>query len=92
MKINAFQVCDRVAQSSIFTDIVKEGHTNVLVMDHHDPDAVDAMLRYLYTGNYNTEGQTMQFHLQIYELADKVRIPTLKTLSEDKFKAMAEND
>jgi hypothetical protein len=61
-------------------------------MDHDEPDAISAMLRYLYTGDYNTKGQTMQFHLKIYELADKVRIPTLKTLSENKFKVMAEND
>lgn len=61
-------------------------------MDQDDPDAIEAMLKFLYTGDYNTENLTMQNHLEIYELADRVDIPALKTLCEDRFNAMAKQD
>jgi speckle-type POZ protein len=63
-------------------------------MDHDEPDAISAMIKYLYTGDYNTETNTidMQSHLKVYTLADKLDIPALKTVAEDKFKAGTEVD
>lgn len=60
-------------------------------MNHDDPDAIDMMIKYLYTGDYSPESKTMQSHLKVYELAEKVDISALKTLSEDKFKGVAKD-
>ncbi|TID23585.1 BTB POZ domain protein [Venturia nashicola] len=90
-KVHKMVLCP---QSSFFAKAVQkyafqEGQTGVIPMDHDDPDAIGSMLRFLYTGDYDTENLTMQAHLKIYALADKVDITALKTLSEDKFNAIA---
>ncbi|QDS69486.1 hypothetical protein FKW77_006690 [Venturia effusa] len=81
-------------QSTFFAKALKknafqEGQTGVISMDADDPDAIHAMLRFLYTGDYSNENLTMQSHLKIYELADKVDVSSLKTLCEEKFKGIA---
>lgn len=60
-------------------------------MNHDDPDAIEAMLGFLYTGDYSTKSVTMQSHLKIYELADRLDISALKRLSENKFEVLAMN-
>ncbi|RDI78632.1 hypothetical protein Vi05172_g11352 [Venturia inaequalis] len=93
-KVHKFVLC---TQSAFFARAVKkdafeEGQTGVISMNHDDPDAIEAVLRFLYTGDYNTESVIMQSHLKIYELADRLDIPALKTLSENKFEVLAKNE
>lgn len=78
-------------------------------MDDDDPDAVAAMLSYLYTGRYtmsSAAGKTlrddadiilnkswppaMMFNLQVYELADRLRIHGLQDLAEQKLRTVVE--
>lgn len=71
--------------------LCQEGQTGRIPLQDTDPDTVAAMLRFLYTGNYGTDANTMQFHLEVYTLADQLDITKLKTLSENKFKIVAES-
>lgn len=63
-------------------------------MDDDEPDAVAAMLEYLYKEDYavsypsniskdssEAKGHEIMFHLHVYALADKLRIPILKALA-----------
>ncbi|VUC31516.1 unnamed protein product [Clonostachys rosea] len=52
-----------------------------------DPGIVESMLRYMYSFNYNNiQGvSSMVYDAQVYQIADKYDIPTLKEYSKDRF-------
>ncbi|CAH0055463.1 unnamed protein product, partial [Clonostachys solani] len=52
-----------------------------------DPGIVESMLRYMYSFNYsNIRGVSSMVHdAQVYQIADKYDIPTLKEYSKDRF-------
>jgi len=65
-------------------------------MDNDDPDAVAAMLEFLYTADYSYDisvalkppdhtEHAMTWHLQVYALADKLQIQDLKSLAQESF-------
>lgn len=71
-------------------------------MDNEDSEAIAAMLAYLYTGTYEVPlpknmsksspeapGHIMMFHLQVYTVADQLRIVDLKLSAEDSLRLAA---
>ncbi|TID23354.1 hypothetical protein E2P81_ATG02927 [Venturia nashicola] len=99
-KVHKVVVCE---QSEWFTKATKnntflESQTGIVNMNEDEPDAVAAMLEYLYKDDYTlsypfsmtkdspeAKGHEMMFHLHVYALADKLRIPALKETSSNYF-------
>ena len=77
---------------------LKEGETSIVKMEDDEPDAVAAMLEFLYKGEYDDSypstmskcspeapGHIMMFHLHVWALADRIQISKLKDLAENNF-------
>jgi hypothetical protein len=65
----------------------KESIERRIEIQDFDPGIVESMLRYMYSFNYNnTRGHSsMVYDAQVYQIADKYDIPTLKEYSKDRF-------
>ncbi|QDS69574.1 hypothetical protein FKW77_008189 [Venturia effusa] len=103
-KVHKFVLCGRSDwfEKATKKDAFVEGRTGVIKMDHDDSDAIAAMLAYLYTGTYEVTfprnmsesspeapGHIMMFHLQVYTVADQLRIVDLKLHVEERFQIAA---
>ncbi|KAE9963533.1 hypothetical protein BLS_009202 [Venturia inaequalis] len=78
-----------------------ESQTGIIKMNEDEPDSVAAMLEYLYKDDYTlvypssmtkdspeAKGHEMMFHLHVYVLADKLRIPALKKTASNYFREL----
>lgn len=93
VKKDAFKVRFETTRSKDSTNIIQEGQTGNIPLQDIDPDTVAAAIKFLYTGEYSTNANTMQFHLCVYALADLLDIAGgLKTFAEKNFKVVAESD
>lgn len=64
----------------------KEAKTGRIKLVEDDPDAVEAMLKFLYTCDYSySKDDGLSLHINVYALADKYDIPTFKTLAQSRF-------
>ncbi|KAI5362199.1 putative BTB/POZ domain-containing protein [Septoria linicola] len=68
----------------------KEAKDGVIDLPDDDRHAVDALLRYLYTANYDDEAAIgdaapILFNVHVHTIADKYNIPELCKLAEAKF-------
>ncbi|QDS69513.1 hypothetical protein FKW77_007309 [Venturia effusa] len=61
-------------------DSFMEGKTGVIDLPEDEPLAVQALLDFLYTANY-VEDQDALLHAQVYTLAEKYGLETLRTLA-----------
>lgn len=63
----------------------------IITLNDDDVSAVDTMLRFLYSFDYDTGGSaadvasTMVFNVKVYSIADKYEIPALKSVASQKF-------
>lgn len=64
----------------------KESSTANLLLEHDDPAAVECMIKFLYTGDYDDNttdvNSSLMFHVRVYALAEKYDIEGLKRLTE----------
>lgn len=77
----------------------RETSTSTLSLEHDDPAAVERMITFLYTGNYDLEnadapvkdaerstGATLMANALVYSIADKYDIERLKALAKRRFR------
>ena len=74
----------------------KESLTAMLPLEHDDPVAVECMVKFLYSGDYDA-GTTkiyacLMTHVAVYALADKYDIEGLKRLAEVKVDEVADGN
>ncbi|KAK5113000.1 hypothetical protein LTR85_011022 [Meristemomyces frigidus] len=87
-KVHKFQLC---AQSDFFhkacSGRFKEAQESKINLDDDNPDAVDALLKYLYHFDYNTDSGTapLVLEIRIFAIADKYFIEPLKKLAAERF-------
>ncbi|KAK3684450.1 hypothetical protein LTR37_020258 [Vermiconidia calcicola] len=91
-KVHKFQLC---MQSEFFhkvcTSGFKEAKENKVDLDDDDAQVVEAMLRYLYTGNYGDAGNnasdipSIVLDVRMYIVADKYFIKSLESAAAIKF-------
>ncbi|RYP48289.1 hypothetical protein DL768_005799 [Monosporascus sp. mg162] len=80
------------AQSEFFSKAFagdwKESDSGKIDLEEVDVNVVEAMLHFMYHFDYNNihGASTMIFNAQVYSLADKYIIPTLKAQAKEKFK------
>ncbi|XP_014550323.1 hypothetical protein COCVIDRAFT_115774 [Bipolaris victoriae FI3] len=84
------------AQSRFFSNAFegkwKESVEGAIPLNDDDVSAVEAMLRFLYTFDYDAGGNAadvaspMVFNVKVYSVADKYDIPALKSVASQKFK------
>jgi len=65
----------------------KESDERKVTISDFDPSVVEAMLRFMYSFDYNNAygTSTMVFDAQVYQIADKYGMEDLKTHSQEKF-------
>ena len=72
----------------------KESSTAELVLEHDDPAAVECMIHFLYSGDYDDdctdEYSSLMSHVRVYALAEKYDIEGLKRLAAVIFDEIAE--
>lgn len=56
----------------------QEGITGEIVLHEDDPEIVDRMIDFLYRQDYDDEGSSLETHAQVYAIADKYEILSLK--------------
>ena len=73
------------------TNSIQEGSKGVIKLKGDDPDAVEALLRYIYTGNYTAcqRWHDPSFHLHVSIAADKYDFPFLSKDADITFKRKA---
>ncbi|RYN15717.1 hypothetical protein AA0119_g13004 [Alternaria tenuissima] len=84
------------AQSKFFLNAFdgkwKESAEGVIPLNDDDVSAVEAMLQFLYSFDYDASGSAtgiaspMVFNVKVYSIADNYEIPALKTIASQKFK------
>ncbi|PVH90219.1 hypothetical protein DM02DRAFT_548234, partial [Periconia macrospinosa] len=87
------------AQSNYFSKAFdgewKESANGIIDLQGDEVCAIEAMLEFMYTHDYNAIGEgsssPMLFNIKVYSLADKYDVPELKSLAENKFKDAVEN-
>ncbi|KAF4541493.1 putative btb poz domain protein [Lasiodiplodia theobromae] len=69
----------------------KEAQTGVIDLEHDDPDAVKAMLEFMYTGSYKTEGDEIGITqiARIYALGEMYCVSELKEVAATQFKELS---
>lgn len=96
-------------QSKVFTAMsdagFKESSTAILPLEHDNPAAIECMVKFLYTGDYDGQAYLtmdtdygmdsvldtiLMLNVLVYSLADKYDIQTLKLLAEVKFEEIAD--
>ena len=76
--------------------MMQEAKENTIDLSDDDPQAVDAMLYYLYNWDYHDQGNDQQqvspivLDVRVFAIADKFFVEPLKQLSADKFAKRAE--
>ncbi|KAK3356342.1 BTB/POZ protein [Lasiosphaeria hispida] len=75
--------------SKMCTGNWKEADSGVITLEEVDDAVVEAMIHFMYYFDYNNTQviSSMVFNAQVYSLADKYVIPTLKNLAKEKFQA-----
>ena len=71
-----------------------ESQQAVIELKDDDPDALEAVLRYIYTSKYVKRGyksDDWRFHLSVSEVADKYLVKTLAEQAFDKFGLVVSN-
>ena len=105
-KVHKAIVC---TQSKVFTAMsdagFKESSTAILPLEHDNPAAIECMVKFLYTGDYDGQayltmdtdygmdsvlGTILMLNVLVYSLADKYDIEPLKILAEFKFYDIAD--
>lgn len=88
----SFKASDSVVPSlgmSCSADIfptTQESQENSIDLQEDDPDAVDLLLEFLYTGDYTTNpGAEAEGHVSVFEIASKYLLDSLKELAERRF-------
>ena len=86
------------AQSRFFSNAFegkwKESVEGAIPLNDDDVSAVEAMLRFLYSFDYDAGGSAadvaspMVFNVKVYSIADKYDIPALKSVASQKFKEL----
>ncbi|EMD86655.1 hypothetical protein COCC4DRAFT_33157 [Bipolaris maydis ATCC 48331] len=84
------------AQSKFFSNAFegkwKESVEGTIPLNDDDVSAVEAMLRFLYSFDYDASGSVadvaspMVFNVKVYSIADKYDVPALKSIAREKFK------
>ena len=78
--------------------IRQESTARCIEMPDDDPDAVHAMLSFLYTGNYDDEVPrlggmpSLKLHVLVFIMADKYNLPLLERKATNNFTARAANE
>lgn len=72
---------------------MKESKDKIIEITDFDKDVVEAMLRFVYSFNYDVPPNTppMIFHAKVYQIGDKYGIETLKKQALNNFKPVVEN-
>ncbi|KAL6149966.1 hypothetical protein ACJQWK_02530 [Exserohilum turcicum] len=88
------------AQSKFFSNAFegdwKESVERIIPLIDDDVSAVEAMLQFLYTFDYDAGGSVadaaspMVFNVKVYSIADKYDIPALKSVARQKFQESVE--
>lgn len=79
-------------------DSLQEAGKKHIVLHEDPPDAVNAMLRFFYKGDYEAKDCTdaglteLDLHLSVHVVADKYGAPALAHLAASKFKKSAKPD
>lgn len=99
-KVHRAIVCTQSKVLAAMSDSgFKETSTSTLRLEHDDPAAVERMITFLYTGNYDHEnadapdkdvepsvGATLMANALVYSIADKYDIERLKVLARSRFR------
>jgi hypothetical protein len=89
-KVHKVVVCPQVRFFTKACDgRFKEAKDNTITLNEDHPDAVDAMLKYLYTHKYDQDagenGTLLLLDIHVRVIADKYDIPTLVKLATTNF-------
>lgn len=99
-KVHRAVVCTQSKVLAAMSDSgFKETSTSTLRLEHDDPAAVERMIKFLYTGNYDQENDefatdqngepshdlTLMANALVYSIADKYDIDRLKAFARSRF-------
>ena len=96
-KVHKAIICTQSKVLAAMSDAgFKETSTAILVLEHDHPAAVECMVAFLYTGDYDDEAAadidtSLMLHALVYSLADKYDIQGLKRLAEFNFEDEADD-
>ena len=95
-KVHKAVICTQSKVLAAMSDAgFKETSTAILGLEHDHPAAIECMVTFLYTGDYDDEAAVdtdtrLMLHALVYSLADKYDIQNLKRLAEVNFENMAD--
>ena len=90
-KVHKAIICTQSKVLAAMSDAgFKETSTAILVLEHDHPVAIECMVAFLYTGDYDDEAAadtdtSLMLHALVYSLADKYDIQGLKRLAQVNF-------
>lgn len=95
IKVHKSIVCTQSKVLAAMSDAgFKESFTALLPLEHDDPMAVECMVKFFYSGDYDAgitkTGPCLMSHVAVYALADKYDVEALEKLIADKFDEKAE--
>ncbi|CAK4030348.1 Kelch repeat and BTB domain-containing [Lecanosticta acicola] len=70
----------------------QEATSNEITLDHDEPDAVHALLEYIYSAEYGSQGhEALSLHVEVAIIADKYNMTHLNRLATEKFTQCSAN-
>ena len=96
-KVHKTIICSQSKVLAAMSDAgFKESSTANLLLEHDDPAAVECMIKFLYSGDYDDDttdiNSCLMSHVRVYALAEKYDIEGLKCLAAVKVDDIADGD